>query len=186
MRVAQCIPLAFGLLFLALYRQERRNNACGMTWSYPVYLEIPLPEDVRTLSAFRVYRFSNVEDRDVARRNMAESPARDQPLFRYKGRILVFLPGHLGEFTQVRSLGSEVFNAAGGDPRLDIYTFDFDVQASAFHARALELQAEYVCNVLLHLGDMYGAKIDVSTSSSADSVHPSETVAGLSVAAAVQ
>ena len=116
-------------------------NTCQMTYTRgQSYTKVAHVFDRKGIPSayeykYNLYRFDQITERT--------NPS-DDPL-QVTGIPVLFIPGHLGDYKQVRSLGSLADEIGKHSARrLDYFSLDFREEPSAFSGNMLEQQATYV------------------------------------------
>ncbi|CAM9332889.1 unnamed protein product [Discosporangium mesarthrocarpum] len=157
------VLMAWGLNSRSL-AMDRKSNKCSMTYSRPNYFPVPVPvpgdvEGVREPNhgvgfdeaAGINYRLFRYMDGKLPKSERNLKPLKPQ------GTPVLFVPGHLGSYQQVRSLGSHAANAKVSGPwvRLDLFTLDFREELTALHSTITWKQAEFFNLAVRAILDLY-------------------------------
>eukprot|EP00043_Microstomoeca_roanoka_P018698 m.202512 g.202512 ORF g.202512 m.202512 type:complete len:854 (-) comp16874_c1_seq6:69-2630(-) len=132
----------FGLACIFTVLTRPSVNECDMTYMYPNYLPVEGPAHPR-------YNLFIYKER--------------QQHYQLKGRPVLFIPGHLGSFQQVRSLGSHLDRISlflkSRHPAItqgfDVFTIDFQEEPSGLSGHLLGEQAAYVYSCLHTIPSFY-------------------------------
>jgi hypothetical protein len=161
------------------------GEECEMTYSMRQFLELETPSSFVHSSAatnrYKLYKF--VDRRDPRFQQILREK---QPLTsgycgnnnnnQTSNRIVLYVPGHWGSYTQSRSVGAHGIQLTGqgngglrkvqealannlwtGDATdeekfvYDVYSVDFAEQGGALHGQFLRLQSDFVASVVQHL-----------------------------------
>ena len=122
----------------ALRRRVLQENDCAMTHMWPTFTPIDVAHG--GAHGYRTFLFKH-----------GSHPAYAS----FRGAPLVFVPGHLGEYRQVRSLGAELFKLGGGISPVDVFVLDLNGEPSALHPRYVARQAEYLVAAIKSLSKLY-------------------------------
>ena len=112
-------------------------NRCKMTYSQPSYSKF----EVTSSSEYETYRYRNGGHRPQSKKTKVP---------------VVFVPGHKGAFTQVRSLGSVADKLQTENLELEYYTIDFKDSISGVVGFQTIEQAAYLNEVLNTISFNYG------------------------------
>jgi len=145
---AGAIFISCVLLFCGLIKKLGINEKqeCEMTYSRPNYIKVPWGDASNNSDYKTKYNLFRYED----------GSSQNQK-FTKKICPVLFIPGHLGSFEQVRSLGSHAAAQKSKGCRLEYYTLDFAEDPSAFSALFLWRQTQAVVQTLdMIQGDIQG------------------------------
>eukprot|EP00980_Cylindrotheca_fusiformis_P008065 scaffold1717_cov117-Cylindrotheca_fusiformis.AAC.16 len=167
-----------------LGRQFHNGNECEMTFSGARFLEIessyhPSPATKK----YKLYKFVDRRDPRYQRLLEAKQPLLNQSKWcrgdsTMQKRIVLYVPGHWGSYTQSRSLGAHglqltqrsygrevarVLSALGNDMLTDaskeshfiydVYSVDFSEQGAALHGKYILYQSDFVASTVRFLAD---------------------------------
>ncbi|WWD06458.1 hypothetical protein V865_004548 [Kwoniella europaea PYCC6329] len=114
--------------------QESGSWGCEMSWMSPSYQLVEWQDNPIPRYQVYLYREQGLE---------MESSLIGHPV--------IFIPGNAGSYQQVRSIASsavrqyrEQSSLRQGTTKLDFFTIDFKEDFSAFHARTLSTQADFI------------------------------------------
>lgn len=112
---------------------EEKPNLCQMTYMYQGYAPVFLSKQIRAKFPKRysvhLYREQSVDEAQIS--------ANDIPVF--------FIPGHGGDYRQVRSIASVSARQHMNQRwRFAFYTFDFDGELSGLSGSSIQLQTAFV------------------------------------------
>ena len=120
-----------------LLSHECPSQQCEMTWSRPHF-------ELVAGDALPLYQFFDRGSRDGAHVDHATQ------------HILLFIPGHAGDYRQGRSLGAEVLRESmRRQASAHVYTLSSDEARSAFDGDLLSEQAARIASALRFLGQRY-------------------------------
>ncbi len=206
--IAACILLLRGYL---LQRTLQHGKECEMTWSVVRFVSLPQPLDDDAHSErivpgrdlpYRLLKFTDGRDRRYKHlANYSKRDENDGNTFEVNadvnwcksgnvesvdpGHIVLFVPGHEGQYQQARSLGAHGLNLTrhsstfprsletetvdelwDGDMNAyaedlldfvyDVYTIDFNGEGGALHGSRLCAQSEFVTQTLERLSQECG------------------------------
>ncbi|KAI9922613.1 hypothetical protein PsorP6_000402 [Peronosclerospora sorghi] len=104
------------------------TSACDMTWSWPVYSLVTW-RAVPSHPKYQLYRV----DMKSARESLAGVP-------------VLFVPGHMGSYTQARSLSRHLWDT--NETGFDLFALDFGEEPTALNGKYITEQATFVNDVV--------------------------------------
>lgn len=139
-------------LYALFIQLPSETNTCQMTYTRGAhYTRVKNVVDRRGKPSsyhykYNLYRFDQVSER---------AKPSDSPL-QVRGIPVLFIPGHLGDYKQVRSLGS-LSDEIGKrrQQRLEYFSLDFREEPSALSGTLLEQQASYVNDAVMTILRLY-------------------------------
>eukprot|EP00516_Mucochytrium_quahogii_P012048 CAMPEP_0203793036 /NCGR_PEP_ID=MMETSP0100_2-20121128/5622_1 /ASSEMBLY_ACC=CAM_ASM_000210 /TAXON_ID=96639 /ORGANISM=" , Strain NY0313808BC1" /LENGTH=770 /DNA_ID=CAMNT_0050696731 /DNA_START=160 /DNA_END=2475 /DNA_ORIENTATION=+ len=117
-----------------------------MTFMYPNYYSVPMVNRSRLAFKYRMFQYSHGQ-------------LDSQEKLLKTNRVVVFVPGSVGSYGQVRSIGKETIERLSNKGLLKsqvaFYTLDFDEEPSAFNGIFIEQQAEFLEDSLRYIGELH-------------------------------
>ncbi|KAF0689576.1 Aste57867_18995 [Aphanomyces stellatus] len=127
-----------------------QSNACGMTYSAPIYKPLTFrtkdPAMAHTYAKYTLARLFMHGDR------------REQKLL--TGAPMLFVPGHLGSYKQARSLGQHLTNLFHDDgaASVDLFLLDFNEEATGMSGRFVLEQGFFLNEAVQEILALYATQ----------------------------
>lgn len=127
---------------------NKRENPCEMTYMRPHYYPVPMANHSRLAYKYRLFRYSHEELTDLEAQQGLQS-----------GNILLFIPGSMGSYGQVRSIGKELIvhsdAETSGRAKVAIFTLDLGEEASGLSGLLLQQHVEFARDSLQRILNLH-------------------------------
>lgn len=142
------IFFAYGVYHLFL-QIPSETNSCSMTYTRGPSYKLVTHVKSELNYKYKLYRFDQVSSRKHPSDSSLE----------VSGIPVLFIPGHLGDYKQVRSLGSLADELGKREThKLEYFTLDFREEASAFSTVFLEQQSSFMNDAITAILELYQAR----------------------------